>query len=168
MQTHHSKQVKKHNPLQCRICQEEFLNQEDLTNHTDEAECPIRCPECNETFDTKLSRTEHRKLSHIEEEIEICFMELDEKMWKKVKDELKAFNTYMSSLKKGKGAPKVELENWIQANTARYEIGRSSKARANSRTELGQWYTIYTALAPQKKILDHPCRSLPADMKANH
>jgi len=79
MKTHHTKKVRKPNPLQCPNCQMMFPTVEDLTCHTLEVECPICCPDCPEIFGTKVSRTEHRKLSHIEEEKAVYFMEIDER-----------------------------------------------------------------------------------------
>jgi hypothetical protein len=85
-------------------------------------------------------------------------MELDKKMWKRIRDEINAFRAYSMSVKNGKNTAKPELENWIDANIARYEAGRSEKANSNARAELGQWYTIFMTLASHKKILEHPCR----------
>jgi hypothetical protein len=154
----HTKQVKRPNALQCGVCQALFSNQDELRFHTETIDCPARCLECDEEFTSKASRLEHQRLSHGEEESEACFMELDDKKWKKIKDAIKDFNTYSDSFKKGRCEPRVELEEWIKANTALYEAGRSEKANAKSRTELGHWYVTYMALSPENKILEHPCK----------
>jgi hypothetical protein len=162
MKTHHTKKAKHSNSLQCSNCQEVFTSDEDFTHHRDEVECPIRCLECRQTFDTKSLRTEHRKLEHIEEETAVCFMELDEKLWKRLNEEVKSFTAYQTSVKNGKDKPKpkIEIEEWIKANTPRYEAGRSEKTRANARVELGHWYTMCSVLASvcQKPMLKHPCK----------
>jgi hypothetical protein len=156
----HMKQVKKLNALQCSVCLVEFSDREELQDHTDTVDCPARCLECNEEFQSKALRLEHQKLNHFEEECGGSYMELDEKRWKKIKDELNAFNAYSHSLKKRRCEPDQDMEKWIGANTPQYEVGRSDKARAKSRIELGHWYVMYTSLAPQTKILEHPCRLL--------
>jgi len=154
MQSHHTKQAKKVNSLQCTRCQEELPNLDELKGHELNVDCPIRCLNCHEQFDTKALRQEHQKQTHFEEEDQNCFMELDDVMWKQVKDNLKA---YSDSLKRGKGRVDPKLTEWVEANTARYEVGRSSKAKANAKLELGQWYTIFKTLTSGGEILEHPC-----------
>jgi DNA-directed RNA polymerase subunit RPC12/RpoP len=158
MQKVHTKQVKKVNALQCNRCQDEFSNQDELKSHELNVDCAIRCPECSDVFLTKAERQEHQKENHFEESNSDAFQELDEAMWKKIKDSLKLYAD--SFKKKGKvpSDPDAERERWVIANTPRYEAGRSD-AKFNSKLELGQWYTIFTTLAPNMKILDHPCRS---------
>ena len=158
LQLVHTKQVKRLNALQCGVCQDSFQTRDDLRFHTERVDCPARCLECDEEFTSKASRLEHRTLIHGEEESEACYMELDDAKWKKIKDAIKDFNTYSESFKKGRCQPKVELEDWIKANTALYEAGRLEKAKAKSRTELGHWYVTYMVLSPEKVILEHPCK----------
>lgn len=158
MQDVHTKSSKRPNSLQCSTCLAEFQEQDELECHRVAVDCTARCPDCNEEFETKALRQEHQKFAHAEEETECFLLELDDKKWKKIKDELKAFNGYSDSLKKRRCEPKPEIELWIQSNTALYEEERSEKARAKARNELGHWYVIYHALAPQTKILDHPCK----------
>ena len=150
MQSHH---IIKPNLLQCNRCQEEFKNQDLLKSHEMNVDCPIRCPNCREEFEKKTMRQAHQEEKHIEETKESRFMEIDDAMDKKIKENLKA---YVDSLKKGKGPISHALEQWIAANTARYMIGRSSKA--NPKLELGQWYTIFSTLASETKVLEHPCK----------
>ena len=156
MQSHHTKKVKKVNPLQCSDCQDKFQNQEELKSHKLDVDCPIRCPDCFETFEAKAKRTDHQKEQHQEEETELAFREIDEVMWKRIKDNLKAYLDVVKKGPKGKGRSDPELDSWVEANTPRYMIGRSSKT--NPRLELGQWYTIFKTLAPSAEILKHPCK----------
>ena len=158
MQNLHTKNVKKLGPLQCSRCQEEFPDPDDLRGHELNVDCPIRCPDCPDEFLTKALRQDHQKQSHLEQESDPVLIEIDEVMWKQVKDNLKAYTDSLKS-KKGKTSsdPNSERERWVVANTARYETGRS-KTKVNSKLELGQWYTIFTTLAPNVKILDHPCK----------
>lgn len=79
-------------------------------------------------------------------------MEIDDAMDKKIKENLKA---YVGSLNKGKGPIDPILERWIEANTDRYMIGRS---KPNPKLELGQWYIIFSTLASDAMVLEHPCK----------
>ncbi len=121
-------------------------------------DCAIRCPDCPDEFVTKALRQEHQKESHLEEAHDPILRELDENMWKKVKDNLKVYTDYVKNKRGGpSGDPDPERTRWVLANTPRYESGRS-KTKVNSKLELGQWYTIFTTLAPNTKILEHPCK----------
>jgi len=168
MHTHHTKQTKNSNQLQCGNCQTEFSTLEDFLSHNHDFDCPIRCLECYETFDTKLARAEHMEADHVDENEDNVFMELNNETWRGIKDKLKDFNKYREARQKGEGTPRVELEDWIEANTAWYELGRSSTAMTKARAELGQWYTIFTTFAPKRKIPDHPCTLLPALLVIDH
>lgn len=75
---------------------------------------------------------------------------------KESKKSLKAYLDVVKKGPKGKGRNDPELDSWVEANTPRYMIGRSSKT--NPRLELGQWYTIFKALVPSVEILEHPCK----------
>jgi hypothetical protein len=152
------KQVKKPNMLQCSTCLTEFPNQDELASHAATVDCLARCLECEKEFGSKALRLAHQQNKHFAEASEGLLLELDEKKWKKIKEDLKGFNTYSDWLKKGTCEPKPEIETWIDANVALYEYHRSDKAKARARIELGQWYVIYTALAPHMKIVDHPCK----------
>lgn len=79
------------------------------------------------------------------------FMEIDEAMDEKIKENLKC---YSDSLKKGKGCSDPAMEKWITKNTAQYMIGRPLKA--NAKLELGQWYTIFRTLS-RREVLEIPC-----------
>jgi hypothetical protein len=107
-------------------------------------------------------RQDHQKQSHFEQENDPILREIDEVMWKQIKDNIKAYTDSLKN-KKGKASsdPDPEREKWVLANIPRYEIGRK-KTKVNSKLELGQWYTIFTTIAPQAKILDHPCKYLSA------
>lgn len=153
MQSHHTKQAKKPNPLRCNRCQDDLSSEEDLKAHELNVDCPIRCLDCREEFDTKAQRQQHQKRSHPEDANEPAFMELDESLWKIVKEKLKA---YTDTVKRGKGCIDRELEQWVQTNTVEYEIGRSSKAKGNSKLELGQWYIIFKVLAKGEEVSKHP------------
>ncbi len=150
MQSHHTK---KPNLLQCTRCQEEFENQDLLKSHEMNVDCPIRCPDCREEFEKKAMRQAHQEERHLEETKESRFMEIDDAMDKKIKESLKS---YVDSLKKGKGPIDPTLDQWIEANTDRYMIGRSSKR--NPKLELGQWYIIFSTLASDTRVLEHPCK----------
>jgi len=156
MQKVHTKQVKKVNPLQCSRCQKQFPNSDELKSHELNVDCAIRCPECSDEFLTKAFRQEHQKENHIEESDDVALRELDDAMWKQIKENLKLYAESLKN-KKGKlsGDPDADRERWVLANTPRYETGRSD-TKVNSKLELGQWYTIFTNLAPNMKILDHP------------
>jgi uncharacterized C2H2 Zn-finger protein len=149
MKSHHTKWA---HPLQCSRCQNEFSNKEELIRHEEDVDCPVRCPDCFEEFNTKKMRHVHRQESHLEEVNNSIFMELNDVMWEKIKDHLKA---YEDSLRKGEGRIDPELEQWVQANSARYDVERSSKAK---KLELGHWYIIFKTLASEVKIPDHPCK----------
>lgn len=84
-------------------------------------------------------------------------MEIGQATWKTITDNLKI---YTDALKKGKRKEtiKPELEQWVEANRARFEIGRSARARASAKLELGQWYIIFTTLRRQNIMPDHPCK----------
>lgn len=155
MQNVHTKQVKKVNPLQCTRCQGIYLNQDELKSHELNVDCAIRCPDCSDEFYTKAQRQEHQRENHPEEANDPVLREVDEAMWKQIKDNLKV---YTDTVKRRRSAadPDADREKWVLANTPRYEAGRS-KTRFNSKLELGQWYTMFTTLAPDVKILDHPC-----------
>jgi hypothetical protein len=150
MQSHHTK---KPSLLQCTRCQEVFKNQDLLKSHEMNVDCPIRCPDCREEFDKKVMRQAHQEERHLEETKKTRFMEIDDAMDKKIKENSKA---YADSLKKGKGSIDPIRERWIEANTDRYMIGRPSKH--NPKLELGQWYVIFKTLAPEAKIPEHPCK----------
>jgi hypothetical protein len=150
MQSHH---IKKVNQLQCTRCQEVFKNQDLLDRHELNVDCPIRCPDCREEFEKKAMRQAHQEERHLEESKESRFMEIEDATDKKIKESLKA---YVDSLKKGKGSTDPIREQWIEANTDRYMIGRSSKH--NPKLELGQWYIIFSTLASEAKVPEHPCK----------
>jgi hypothetical protein len=153
MQSHHTKNPKKLNPLQCTRCQEGFKNQDLLKRHEMNVDCPIRCPDCPEEFEKKALRQAHQEERHLGEIDELRFMEIDDAMEKKIKENLKG---YVDSLKKGKGSIDETREKWIEVNTHRYMIGRSSKP--NPKLELGQWYIIYRTLASDAEVPEHPCK----------
>ena len=98
-------------------------------------------------------RQAHQEERHLEEIKESRFMEIDDAMDKKIKERLKA---YVDSLKKGKGSSDPIREQWIEANTDRYMVGRSSKH--NPKLELGQWYIIFSTVASEAKVPQHPCK----------
>jgi hypothetical protein len=150
MQSHHTK---KSNLLQCTRCQEGFKNQDLLKSHEMNVDCPIRCPDCREEFPKKSIRQTHQEERHIAETKESRFMEIDDDMDKKIKESFKA---YADSLKKGKGYIDPIREQWVEANTDRYMIGRSSKH--NPKLELGQWYIIFSTLTSGAKVPEHPCK----------
>ncbi len=81
------------------------------------------------------------------------FMEIDDAMDEKIRENLKS---YADSLKKGKKRSDPTMDQWIEQNTAQYMIGRPSKA--NAKLELGQWYTIFSTLSPGTVVLEHPCQ----------
>ena len=159
MQNVHTKQVKKSNPLQCSRCQDEFPTADELKSHELNVDCAIRCPDCPDEFSSKALRQEHQKEHHSGEADDPLLRELDDMMWKQIKEKVKLYTDVVKN-KKGKasGDPDSDRERWVLANTAKYEAGRS-KTKFNSKLELGQWYTIFTTLAPNVKILDHPCES---------
>ncbi|KAH8790699.1 hypothetical protein BGZ57DRAFT_876173 [Hyaloscypha finlandica] len=157
MQNVHTKQVKKVNPLQCSRCQDEFRDQDELKSHQLNIDCAIRCPDCVHVFPSKAQRQEHQKENHLEDENDPLLRELDDSIWKQIKDNLNVYTTSLKNKKGGpSGIPNPERERWVLENIPRYENGRSSKLKANSKLELGQWYTIFTTLAPNMKILEHP------------
>src|ERR1700722_19591595 len=151
MASHHTKKVMKPNLLQCSSCLQEFPNQDDLKKHNTDFDCSIRCPDCLEIFQTKAMRRDHQKERHMEAK-ESNFMEINEVMSKNIKERLKAYN---NSLKKGKTPIDAELDQWVDANTARYNVGRHL---ANPKLELGQWYTIFRVLASNGTVSEHPCK----------
>ncbi|KAG4440563.1 hypothetical protein IFR05_003979 [Cadophora sp. M221] len=153
MKSHHTKPVKKLSQLQCSRCQDEFSDQEELKAHELDVDCPVRCIDCREEFATKALRQQHQKLTHQEEAIECIYMELDESKWKSISKNLKG---YTDSLKKGKGRVDPVLDGWIAANIAQFEVGRTEKAKASAKLELGQWYTMYKTLVPQARIDELP------------
>lgn len=157
MQSHHTKKVKKASSLQCSDCQSKFQNQDELKSHKLDVDCPIRCPDCSETFDAKAKRTDHQKERHPEAETDVALLEIDENMWKRIKDNLKAYLDVVKKGLKGKDPSNPSLDGWVDANTPRYMIGRSSKT--NPKLELGQWYTIFKTLAPSAEIIEHPCKN---------
>lgn len=105
-------------------------------------------------FYTKALRQEHQKETHPEEPNDPVLREVDDAMWKRIKDNLKIYTDNMKR-RRPSSDPDADRENWVLANTPRYEAGRSTKF--NSKLELGQWYTIFTTLAPNTKVSDHPC-----------
>jgi hypothetical protein len=147
MRSHHTI---KPNLLQCTRCQEEFDSQELLREHEKNVDCIIRCPDCAEEFEKKALRQTHQEATHMDRRSASIYLEIDEAKDQKIKESLKR---YSDSLRKGKGPLDTEIEKWIEANTARYLIGRSAK---DPRMELGQWYTIFTTLF-SGTIVDHPC-----------
>jgi hypothetical protein len=147
----HMKQVKKVGAFQCSICLDLFSDKDELQHHTGTVDCTPRCIECDEEFESKALRSEHQKLNHVAEEYTNSYMELDEKKYKKIKEQWDAFT-------KGKCQFNQKMENWIEANTPAYEAGRPDKTKTKSRNELGHWYVMYTCLAPGMKILEHPCK----------
>jgi hypothetical protein len=158
MQNVHTKQVKKINPLQCNRCQDDFTISDELKSHELNVDCAIRCPECPEVFFTKALRQEHQKESHLEKATDPVLRELDDNLWKLIKDNLKIYTDCVKNKKGGpSGDPDPQRERWVLANTPRFENGRS-KTKVNSKLELGQWYTIFTILAPNMKISEHPCK----------
>jgi hypothetical protein len=96
-------------------------------------------------------RLAHQEQDHIDEDEGSQFLEIDETLDDKLKENLK---TYNDSLKKGKGPIDAKMEEWIVANTQRYMNGRPSKA--NAKLELGQWYTIFKTLL-DADVPKHPC-----------
>ena len=124
-------------------------------------DCPIRCPECSEEFELKAMRQAHQEQTHPPEAKESKFMEIDEAKEKQIKDNLKA---YVDSLKKGKGRIDPDLEQWVEANTNRYMVGRNEKA--NPKLELGQWYTICSTLFGE--VAQHPCNFAPKFTVISH
>jgi uncharacterized Zn ribbon protein len=162
MQNVHTKQIKKVNPLQCSRCQDEFPDQDELNSHQLNIDCAIRCPDCANEFSSKAQRQEHQKENHLEDANNPLLRELDESMWKQIKDNLNVYTTSLKNKKGGpSGIPNPERERWVLENIPHYENGRSSKLKANSKLELGQGYTIFTTLAPNMKILEHPCKWIP-------
>jgi hypothetical protein len=149
MKSHHTKRA---DPLQCGRCQTEFSITEEFRCHYEEVDCPVLCPDCVEEFDTKAMRHAHRRESHLEEVNNSIFMELNDVMWEKIEGNLKA---YKESLGKGERRIDPELEQWVLANSARYDVERSSKSK---KLELGEWYIIFKTLASEVKIPDHPCK----------
>jgi hypothetical protein len=149
------RQSKKSSPFQCNNCQEVFQTQEDLQNHEVSVDCPTRCFICRKETRTKAQRIEHQTNDHPETQDDPILMEIDESKWKIIKDRLKI---YTESIKKGKSRVDPELTQWVQANTVKYEIGRTSDPKANSKLELGQWYIIFKTIAKEMKILEHPCK----------
>jgi hypothetical protein len=158
MQNLHTKKAKKLSPLQCSRCQGDFTDLDELRGHELNIDCPIRCadPDCPDEFLTKALRQDHQKQCHLEQESDPVLREIDDGMWKQVKDNLKSYTDSLKS-KKGKSSndPNIDREKWVANNIPRYETGRT---KVNSKLELGQWYTIFTTLAPNVKILDHPCK----------
>jgi hypothetical protein len=127
MQSHHTKKVKKASSLQCSDCQTKFQNQEELKSYKLDVDCPIRCPDCLEDFGAKSLRIDHQKEQH-PEETNLALFEIDENIWKRIKDNLKAYLEVVKKGPKGKGRSDPELDNWVEANTSQYMVGRSSKA----------------------------------------
>lgn len=159
MLSHHTKKVKKLNELQCSDCQDKFQSKEELKSHKEDVDCPIRCRYCPQTFITKAKRTDHQNEMHQEQEAHLKFLEIDEGMSKKLKENLKAYSDSVKNGPKGKGRANPELDAWVEANSPRYMVGRSAKTTPNAKLELGQWYTIFKTLAPSKEILEHPCEN---------
>jgi DNA-directed RNA polymerase subunit RPC12/RpoP len=158
MQNVHTRPVKKVNPLQCSRCQDDFPDSDELKGHELNVDCAIRCPDCGEGFLSKVLRQEHQKENHLEDASDPLLRELDDTIWKQVRDNLKIYTDSLKNKKGGpSGDPDPERERWVLANTPRYERGRATKLKANSKLELGQWYTMFTTLAPNTKVLDHPC-----------
>lgn len=158
MQNVHTKPVKKVNPLQCTRCQVEFGTTEEFQTHELNVDCAVTCPECGEVFTTKALRQEHQKESHPEEEIDRVLRELDDNSWRVIKDALKLYTDIVKGKKsKSAGDLDTDREDWVQSNLLRFEAGRSN-TKVNARLELGQWYTIFTTLAPTVTISEHPCK----------
>lgn len=152
MQSHHTK---KPESLKCSDCQEYFENQKSLKNHATTVDCEICCPYCDETFSKKATRTAHLNGKHPEGGNTSVFKEMDDALWKKLKENLKAF---ADSLRKGKGPQDPKFTKWIEQNTSRYMIGRP--ANSNPILELGQWYITFHTLSMQEHIPEHPCKCL--------
>ena len=158
MKTHHTKPVKTSSQLQCSICQDKFSDQDEMTAHVLTVDCTIRCNECLVEFESKALRQQHQMHTHPEETVDCIYMEIDEAMWKAITKNLK---DYTDSLRKGKSRADAALDNWVAANIARFEEGRTGKAKGSGKLELGQWYTVYKTLLPQAQpdnIPKHPCK----------
>lgn len=149
MKSHHSK---KPNSLQCTRCQEEFKTQAQLNRHELNVDCAILCPMCRAEFKMKVDRQAHQEECQVGGEKSSKLMEIDDTLWEKIKDELKSYTT---SLTKGKKRADPAMDSWIETNTPRYMINREPES--NARLELGQWYTIFRILSPNK-MLEHPCK----------
>jgi hypothetical protein len=102
-------------------------------------------------FFTKALRHEHQRKSHPEKVAHPVFKELDGTAWRQIKAQLKC---YTDSIKT-EIDPIAPRREWVQANTPRFEVGRS-KTRANAQLELGQWYSIATFLGAN--VIENPCK----------
>lgn len=152
MQNLHTKKL---DSLKCSDCQDVFKNQSLLKAHTKTVDCPIRCPDCGETFDKKSMRTVHQDERHSGVERMSDFMQIDDAVWRKIKDNVKKFT---ASPKPGEPGhdPNSKIAKWIAKNTPRYMMGRTEDAKANF--ELGQWYTMFCTLSSPENIPEHPCK----------
>ena len=149
MYKHH---MKKTYAFRCSSCQEVFSNEESLRRHTTTVDCDIRCPECNEKFEKKSMRTSHKEKMHSDGGRSVTYMEVDDAMWKSLKDNLKAF---ADSIKRPNAAIDQGLQDWVAKNSSRYKQNRNPNI--NPLLELGQWYITFHTLRLQKDIPDHPC-----------
>jgi len=151
MCSHHRKKTYE---FRCSNCQQDFENEELLKNHTMRVDCVICCPECEEKFAQKSMRTSHQEEMHSNGGRSVTYMELDDDLWKILKDKLKAFT---DSIKRGSATIDPELLKWVAKNTPRYEQNRD--ATASPLHDLGQWYITFHTLNFQADIPDHPCES---------
>lgn len=149
MSSHHRKKTY---AFKCELCQEVFENKELFRTHTSTVDCDICCPECDQKFEKKAMRLSHQEIMHPEGGKSVLYKELDDTVWRRLKDELKAFQDLIR-----RGAPlDPGLEKWVVKNTERWQKGRARSA--NPTVELGQWYIAWGVLNLQGNIPDHPCK----------
>jgi hypothetical protein len=108
-------------------------------------------------FGSKSQRATHMAEQHPVSSRDPAMEDLDENMHANLK---KCLQKYTSALKKGKAAEDRARDEWVEANTRQFMVGRS-EAKINPLLELGQWYVVFTTLFPRAPIPESPCKSLP-------
>ena len=148
------------NELQCTRCQEFFDNKENWGNHDINADCPIRCPECNAVFQTKSDRQTHTQEQHNKTAAPSEIIEINSNQERQMTDKLKEFTETRARRRterpsSGESAADNPIRAWIDHNTATYRIGRG--ARANATQDLGHWFIMFSVTFANVTVPDHPC-----------
>lgn len=120
----------------------------------DNVDCPVRCAECKQEFNSKPARKTHHDKEHaVSDANQIDITYIDDEKYAEMKSLLKA---YSESLRKGKRTQNPQLENWILNNTEAFLQGRDPEI--NPQLQLGQWHIMFTTLFPGSAVPEHPCR----------